>query len=65
MNILEFLLDILFSWDSGGRRKVDKKKYPKTYIFNILLNIFGAISGIIIIGYFIYFLRAFSGYHGG
>jgi len=65
VNILEFLLDILSFWDGDRRRKIDKKRYPKTYIINILLNIFGAMSGIVIIGYFIYFLRAFSGYNGG
>ncbi len=65
MRFWDLLFDLLIFWGVDRINRLDKKGHPVIHALIMLLKTAVIISGIVLAGYFIFFLIAFSGYRGG
>ena len=64
---MKFLIGLVFDILFGRffRVNVDKEKSPALHTFIQIMNFIGILLGLLVLGYFIFFVSIFKDYKGG
>lgn len=64
---MKFLIGLIFDIILGRffRVNVNKKKSPGLHAFMQIMNIVAILLGLVVLGYFVFFLSIFKDYKGG